>query len=481
MSTDTSTSEPAKALRVGVMSAVQSLNPLQAQDFVSAMVVAQIFDTPYSRPTPNQEPQPLLFAEALKSESDGRVMSAPVRDDCRFSDGTPLTAAHVVDSLQKSAPFRDHADVEAQGDRVLFHVKRPNARFDLVLTQAFTSVVLEREGKILGTGPYMPAPDATAEVMRLVRNPHREPEPGIEEVIFTCYPPEAGEPKALVMALERGEVDFSNVLQRKDVTALQKVRKYFELGNSTALLYFNTERPALKDVRIRKAIAHSIDRLDLTAISHANTLAHVAGSLLPPMMTRWKDGIIRDVAKAKELIGEAEGAPQQLTMLLMFGPRPYLPHPRPTAEHVASQLAELGITVEIQQAKDSEDYYRRVANGDYDLALTGWIADTLDPGDFLEAVLSEYAIPSPDRPISIHANLGRYRNPAVEGALDRLRRDPSEANQQELLRMAAEDVPALPLMYGSITFVHSWNVRNFTPPLLGIPDFSTLELRSFAS
>ena len=65
-------------------------------------------------------------------------------------------------------------------------------------------------------------------------------------------------------------------------------------------------------------------------------------------------------------------------------------------------------------------------------------------------------------------------------ALARLRKDPSEEIQHELLKIAADELPALPLMYGSTTFVHSWNVRNFTPPLLGIPDFASLELRQFS-
>jgi ABC-type transport system substrate-binding protein len=480
MTIDNSGSESATRLRVGLISAVQSLDPAQAQDFVSAMVVAQIFDAPYTRPTPNQDPQPLIFGESLKVEPDGQTMSAAIRDGVRFSDGTPMTATHVVDSLQKAAPFREQAETEAQGDRVVFHVKRPNARFDLILTQAFSSVVLEKDGKLIGTGPYVPAPDATSEILRLVRNPYHSPAPKIDEIVFTCYPPEDGQPKTLVAAFEKGEVDFSNVLQRKDVTELQKVRKYFELGNSTAMLYFNTERPGVRDVRVRKAITHAIDRLDLASVSHSNTLAHVASSLLPPMMSRWKDGIIRNLAKSREFLEEAGSTPDKLTMLVMFGPRPYLPDPLPTAEHLAKQLSEIGIEVDIQQARDAEDYYKRVAGGDYDLALTGWIADTVDPADFLESVLSEEAIPSPDRPISVHANLGRYRNPAVGEALDRLRRAPSEALQQELLQIAADDVPAFPLMYGSITFVHSWNVRNFTPPLLGIPDFASLEMRQLS-
>ena len=474
-----STASPRRTLNVGLISSVQTLDPLQAQDFVSAMVVCQVFDTPYATPMKNEDAPLVLFAEPLEADPAGLVMSAPVRPDVRFSDGTLLTADHVASALGRATPLREQADVEASGNRVVFRLKRPNGRFDLALTQTFCSVTLEKGGRLLGTGPFMPAADATPEVMRLVRNPHSAVPTSIDEVVFRCYPPdESGNPRALVEALAAGEVDFTNVLHRDDVKQLKDVHKAFELGNSTALLYLNTERPGLSDVRVRRAIAGVIDRLELARRSHLHALPHTAKSLLPSIMSSWRDGLKPDLPRAKSLLAEVgDEAPKRLSLLLIFGPRPYLPHPRASAEYIADRLAEIGIEVEIRQTKDSNDYYRSVAAGDYDMALSGWLADTADPADFLDSLLSSESIPLPDRPISIHANLGRWRSPAADEALAKLRRDPTESNLHAVLRIAADEVPVIPLMNGSIAFVHSWSVRNFRPPLLGIPYFSQLELQ----
>ena len=479
MTTQSSTARSGK-LRVGLISPVQSLNPLQAQDFVSSMVVCQIYDTPYATPMKNEAAAPQLFSEPLEAGTDALVMSAPVRPGVRFSDGTPLTASLLVSSLNRAAPLKEHAEIQADGDRVVFRLKRPNARFDLVLTQTFTAVTLEKDGELLGTGPYMPTPGATPEDMHLVRNPHNTTDTQVEELVFSCYPPDDDRrPRALVAALESGEVNFSNVLHRDDVKELKNVRKSFELGNSTALLYFNTQRPGLQDVRTRLAISQAIDRLELTRRSHLHALAHTAKSILPSIMSGWRDNIKFNMKKARALIGEVgPNAPKRLSLLVIFGARPYLPHPVATAEYIATQLGELGIEVDVQRTLDSKDYYRRVASGDYDMVLSGWLADTPDPADFLESLLHSDSIPTLDQPISIHANLGRWQNADADQALAKLRREPTDANQHQVLKLAAENVPVFPLMNGSIAFVHSWNVGNFEAPMLGIPYFSRLELRT---
>lgn len=479
MPQDTGSSVSLGALRVGLLSSVQSLDPLHAQDFASAMVVLQIYETPYARPTRHQPARPLLFGEPLQSDAEQRVFSAPVRGGVCFSDGTPLTAERMAHSLRKAAPMREQAEIETDGDRVVFRLARPNARFDLVLTQTFAAVTLEKDGEMLGTGPYVAAPDSTPERMHLVANPRHEPAPGIEEIVFTCFPPdESGQPTALVEAIQAGEVDFTNMLPRDQVSGLERVRKYFELGNSVAFLYFNTERSGLADPRLRKAICLALDRLDLASLSHTHALAHTAASVVPPMMSGWRDGLAPHPEQARALISElGDAKPERLSMLVMFGPRPYLPHPMRAAAYITERVGELGIAIEPHQAKDSSDYYHSVAAGDYDLALSGWIADTADPADFLESTLSSEAIPQPDQPISIEANLSRWKSARADAALRELRREPDEAKLHEILQLARDEVPAFPLMYGAISFVHSWRVKNFEPPPLGIPHFSELELR----
>ncbi len=467
-----------KTLRVGVLTPVNTLNPREAQDFVSQTAVTQIYETPFAQPAAGRLPEPVLFQERLR-EDGPTESSAAVRPDIRFSDGTPLTARHVADSLGRVATLREHVGVEARGDRVVFHLERPNARLDLVLAQRYCAVTLESRGTLFGTGPYMVAPGATPDRTRLVRNPHARRPAAIDEIVIQLYPPDAqGRPEALLAALEAGEVEFTNVLSREDMMGLKNVRRLTEPGSSTAILYMNTERAGLDDSRVRRAIALSIDRLEIAKLFYATATAFAATHLLPPMLGRGNDGLTPDPAKARGLLATpGVQKPARLSLLLIFGPRPYLPNPRKVGEHIAAQIDKLGIAVDVVPTATPQEYRAKVQRGDYDLVLAGWVADTLDPVDFLEATLSSESIPVPERKIVVGANLGRWRSKETDEALARLRQEPREDVRSALLKRIADEVPLLPLMYGPTIYAHSWKVKNFTPAPLGIPGFAELDLQ----
>ena len=474
-----------KTLRVGVLAPVATLNPREAQDFVSALAVLQVFETPFAQPrAAGVAPEPLLFEERLRPErpsNEAPVFSALVRDGILFSDGTPLTAQHVAEALGKAATFHEQADVAAHGDRVYFRLKRPNARFDLVLTRRFCNVTLDSGGTLLGTGPFLPAPDATLERMRLVRNPHYRKPVTLDEVVFQVYPPDAqGRPVALMAAIETGEVDFTNVLSREDVLGLKNVRRWTEPGSSTAILYLNTERPSLQDVRIRRAIALSIDRREIAKMFYATAASFTATGLLPPILLQGgggHDGLGYSPAQARDLLA-ASGVnpPERLRLLLVFGPRPYLPHPLKVGEHIAARLANLGVEVEIVPTATIQEYQGKVRSGDYDLALAGWIADTLDPVDFLEATLSSASVPVPERKTVVGANLSRWRDAETDAMLDWLRREPRDALRTGLLRRIGDQAPLIPLMHGGAIFAHSPRLKNLFPSPLGKPSFAGLDV-----
>ncbi len=469
-----------KTLRVGVLAPVNTLDPREAQDFTSALAVMQVYEPPYAQPaTPGAQPEPLLFHEKLRRESPAGsaglpVYSAAVRAGIFFSDGTPLTARHVADSVLKAATLREQADVEVQGDRVLFRLKRPNARFDMTLARRFCGVTLESGGSVLGTGPYMAG---TRDGMRLVRNPYSRKPPAIDEIAFQVYPPDAqGRPTALLAALEAGEIDFTNVLSREDIMQLKNVRRWTEPGSSTAVLYMNTERPALADPRVRKAIALAIDRLEIAKMFYASALVFAATSLMPPMLARGSDGLNPDLAQARALLAQpGVRKPDRLSLLLIYGPRPYLPNPRRVGEHLAERIGQLGIQVDLVPTATTQDYYTRAKRGDYDLALAGWIADTLDPVDFLEATVSSESIPSPARKITVGANLSRWHSKEADDDLARLRENPRDDLRAALLKRISDEVPLFPLLYGATIYAHAWKLKNMVPSPLGKPYFADLD------
>lgn len=468
-------------LRIGLLAPVESLDPRGAWELGRALVATQIFETPYTLREGSDETEPLLFAGPLEPESEGfapQAFSARLRPDVRFSDGTPLELADAARVLGRSRTLADQATVEVRGDRIVFRLKRPNSRFDLVLTNLDCALLREAGGRLLGTGAFLADAPPSGDGVRLDRNPrYREPV-AFRALDFRVYPPDPdGAPRALLEALEKGEVHFSNVLSQEQMRDLRRVRKLFEPGTSTALLFFNTER--LAEPALRRAIAMAIDRRAISRLLYQNPLPNEATGLLPPQFGGTLDGILHDPGAARALLREVPDArPRKLSLLVIWGPRPYLPRPRDVAERIADALAAIGLDVEIEVSAGAEDLGARIASGRFDLYLGGWIADTPDPVDFLEALLASHAIPRHGLGKANHANFSRWRSPEVDRDLERLRAEASGRDRivGRIVRRVAEEVPILPLLYGSATAVHAWRLEGFRLSAVGHPRFASMRL-----
>lgn len=467
-----------KVLRVGLLTAVHNFDPRAQPDFVGAFVLSQVFETPFTS-SGGLDTTPLLFGDRLRREDSaqgGFGWSAPVRSGVKFSDGTPLTAADVARSVAAVPAIRERATVEAKGDRVHFELRHRDPRFDLTLTH-HCPVWLEREGELVGTGPFCLAKQSTPTSIRLVRNPHFREPVALDEVLFTVYPPDSnGRPERLIAALEAGDVDFTNAPSREEVAGLSKVMKHLLPGLSTAILYFNTER--LTDVNVRRALALAIDRMEIAQVSYSNVVAFRANGLLPRAMGSRDDGVPFDLQKARELLARPDvRKPERISLLMTWGPRPHLPNPQGVADVLARQLGELGIRLQRIATENSADYFRRTALAGEDMTLSGWVADTPDPVDFLEVLLSSQAIPEPGG-TRIAGNLSRWRSPAADAALERCRAERRDTDLDAVLKLVGDEVPLLPLMYGPTLFVHSFRVRNFEPSPLGIVPLHRIDLRA---
>ena len=137
----------------------------------------------------------------------------------------------------------------------------------------------------------------------------------------------------------------------------------------------------------------------------------------------------------------------------------------------------LGITLDIVSPRNSDEFFRACERGDYDMVLGGWIADTPDPADFLDANLHSEHIQSPNAGRGVgHINLSRFRSGAMDEALRRFREDPTPDNRSGVLQIVAREVPMLPLMYGPTVVVSAWRVRNVDVSPLGVPHFEHFDI-----
>lgn len=467
------------AFRVGFVNPWERRDPRTGLNFASFLVQWHIYEPPYRLSPESRQIQPVLL-DPLQKESDqhGLLYSAGVRPGRRFSNGTELTAEHIAASLEKTSAFKAHASASAYGDRVLFRLKRPNARFDLLLARFDHGIVLERGTDFLGTGPYMLAADPRPEQFRLARNPHFDPAPRLAEIECRIYPLDAnGRRTKLMQAINSGEVDFTDELARDELNRVEKMRKCIDLGYCTAVLFFNTERPIFHNSQVRLAFASAIDRKALAAHSYSNALAFAATGMIPPVLGSTPDLVMHDLARARDLLAKANVKPSApLVLAVVPVPRPYLPDPRATAELLASQLGQLGFKIEIKQPRSISEYQDYNSRGGYDLALAGWIPDTPDPLDFVESLLGSNSIPTSANQTTRGSNFCRWRNPSLDEALEKQRLQPEAATWQKICDTIRQELPAFPLMYGPRIAVVSWRARNFPRDFGSGPFLAQVEL-----
>ena len=124
---------PARTLRIGIRSRLGSTDPSLVEDSDTHMGLEPVFETPYAGGEGNEQPVPCLFAEPLRVESNGLVVSATVRPGITFSDGTPCTAEAIATSLRRVVDLTPRATVRARGDRVEFTLRIPDPHFATLL------------------------------------------------------------------------------------------------------------------------------------------------------------------------------------------------------------------------------------------------------------------------------------------------------------------------------------------------------------
>ncbi len=470
----------AKTLRVGVLSPTRSLDPT-APDHETALVLHQVLETPFAPAAGKAELEPVLFDGPLERSGTAErpVYRGRVREGLRFSDGLPLAAHHVAASLRHSRLIRDQALLAVEERWLAFTLKVPNGRFDLSLGHLQCGVYRPHGAAVIGTGPFAVAADSRPERIHLVRNPHARRRTLLDEVVFETFPPDRdGQPTALYAALEKGQVDVTLVLPQEGGSRLQGLRQTNLPGLSTGTLFLNTQSPRLRDPGLRQAVAHAIDRQALAADAYHNPLAFTATSLLPRglAVTPVRDGLSHDPARARErLAGRAPPRRASSSRLVTWAPRPYLPRPRQTAELLRSQLAAFGVALELVHTHSLDEFLKIEAAGRCDLVLGGWMAETLDPCDYLESHLSSTRIPG-ETSHEDASNACRLRSPEMDQALADYRAGRQHEQLAAIMNLLTREAPLVPLLYGATTFVHALRVTGLRPSALAMLDLATADL-----
>jgi peptide/nickel transport system substrate-binding protein len=369
-------------------------------------------------------PSPKMV-ESWRSSPDGLELKVWLKPALKFRDGAPMNAA-VLSAILKThlgewlAPAADDVqEVLATSETELtFKLRRPSTFVIDALGQT-----LQGESPGATTGPFY-VNSSTPDAVELRANPNYfAGKPSIERVIVRGYT----SLRSAWADMLRNQVDL---LYEVGVDALDLVKPsttvnvYEHQRNYAHLVLFNVQKPALRQKELRQRLNEAINRDELvTDILDGHALA--ADTALWPYHWAYDP-----TAPKFQYAPRAIGSTNRPKVTCLFAERSL----ERLALAVQRQLQAVGLEVALELLP-IEEWYARAQAGTFDILL----ADALVGPN----VLRQYQFWHTGGP----NNWGRYSNPSVDEALDRVRHavrdDEYRAGVAAFQRAMIDDPPAI--------------------------------------
>jgi peptide/nickel transport system substrate-binding protein len=430
---------------------VTNLDPHKVPAFTSA----RVFELVYSylmRLDENLGVQPDLAESAPTIAADGKTVTVKLRSGVKFHNGDALTSADVKYTFDRilnattaavARSFFTDVDTITAPDptTVIFNLKSPNAALIAYMAHPNTGIVSKKIGEAnadlskketaIGSGPFKLAEWVPDNFMRFEANKdyYVSGQPYLDGIRINVVPDET----SLAAALRTKAADMAIITNANVARTLRSdsgITLSAKPSLSYNLLFMNTARPPLDNLKVRQAIAYAIDRkaiIDTVAFGEGEVTGPIAPALANyALPTSQYPLYTRDVAKAKQLLQEANVGPVSFTMLTQTTEPAYA---KDIAQLVQQQLAEIGVTMKIET-----------------LEFTQWVARWLK-ADFDVAPGLNGGGPDPDfyvyRYFTDDGNLNfvtSYKNPVSSDALKQARASTDAAKRKELYTTAQKEL-----------------------------------------
>jgi peptide/nickel transport system substrate-binding protein len=423
----------------GAPGAPDMFDPIFATDGENFRPARQMFDTLITYEQGSAELAPGLATSWTPSEN-GTVWTFKLREGVRFHDGTPFNAEAVCFNFnhwfnlpnaaaQSQATyytdtFEGYANNQIEaGDPVYNSCSAPDpntavirlnrakgafpAAFGLTslsissptALQQYNADQIEQSGEAFtysayanehptGTGPFkFESFDRAANTVTLVRNDDYWGEPAkLDRLIFRIIPDE----NARKQELQAGTIQGYDLPNPADWEQLRADGFNVLVRPPFNILYLGINQannPALRDIRVRQAIAYAIDRESLVR-NQLPEGAVVATQFIPDTVDGYAPDLTPipyDPDRARALLAEAGAS--NLTVNFYYPTevtRPYMPNPTNIFTALAENLRQVGITVNPVAEPWNGGYIdSTTVSGKQDLHLLGWTGDYNDAGNFV--------------------------------------------------------------------------------------------------
>jgi peptide/nickel transport system substrate-binding protein len=420
------------------------------------------------------QPQPYL-AERWEISPDGKTYTFHLVEGATFHDGKPVTSEDVkfsAEVVKANHPFgpamhRAVERIETPDPRtVVFRLKHPYPAFMAAMAPILLPVLPKHvygTGDIkanpantrpVGSGPFRFAEWERGRYIILQRYDKffRPGRPYLDRIIIEFIPDAA----TRAAAVERGDIhvvtyNYVSLPDAKRLDALPHidlVTTGYEALGPLNWLAFNLKRPELANVKVRRAIAHLIDKPFVVREvlqgfgKPATGPIHSASPFYNPNVPKYP----YSVETAGRLLDEAgykRGA-DGIRFKVTIDGIPGAPElQQGVSEYLRQQLRQVGIDASVRNSPDFPTWANRVSNYDFDLTMD-IVFNWPDPVIGVERTY----ISSNIKKGVIWTNTQSYSNPEVDRLFDEAQRENDLSKRKRLYGKAQEVIATeLPIVH----------------------------------
>jgi len=430
------------------------------------------------------KPRPQL-AQSWSVSADGLQYTFRLRQGVKWHDGQPFTSADVAFSIltlkevhpRGRATFASVSEVRTPDAHTAVLVLAKPAPFLLTALAAAESPIVPRHlyaGKDVATNPVNQAPVGTGPFVfkewqrgsHLVyeRNPHYwdGAKPYIDRLVVRFI----NDPAATSAALESGTIDLagSTPVPVPDLDRLKALphlsietrgNEYF--NNQTTRIEFNLDNPYFKHVKVRRAVAHAVDR-NVVLRTAWYGYGTAAPGPISPILKQFHDASVPvpgfDPGRAEALLDEA-GFPRGAGgVRFRVTHDVFDPGAHRVAQYLRQALGRVGIEVTVRSQEFSAYIKRVYTDRDFDFNNQG-MSQMFDPA----VGIQRFYWSKNYRPGVPFSNGAHYGNPRVDQLLEAaaVENDPARrrALYSDFQRVIAEDLPTIGLVaVAQVTVAH---------------------------
>lgn len=483
-------------ITVNVTTEPPSLDPALATDNKSGWILDHLFEGLYTK---DQKGNPVLgIAEEVDTSKDMKTYTFKLRDDAKWSDGTPVTANDFeyawkrvlnpetgselafylyylkgAEAYNQGKGSEKEVGVEALDEKTLkVELEAPVGFFDKLLSHwSFYPVkkdlvegdknwAAEADGYV-GNGPFKMTEwkhDSSVSIEKSDEY-YDADQVNLKKINFAMI----ADSTTYYQMYTTGELDMIMDLP-SDMVDAQRDNDEFQAPPffGTYMYMFNVEKEPFTNEKVRRAFAMALDREALT--KNVTKAGEIPAYAMVPEGVETPEGDFRTLGgnyfseekdEAKKLLKEGmkeEGWDTLPQVTLTYNTDE---NHKKVAEAVQEMLNKnLGISVKLSN-QEWKTYLDTTAQRNYQMARLGWTGVFVDPAVMLDAYLGE----SPD-------NETGWINEDYDRLLAEAKIEKDEEERFELLHQAEEilmkEMPFIPVYFYTKTYLTSSNLKDVT-------------------